>query len=277
MRHVTLPNGRQVPALGLGTWHMGEDSRQRTAEAAALRAGIDLGLTLIDTAEMYGEGGAEEVVGDAIQGRREQVYLVSKVYPHNASLKGTVAACERSLKRLKTDYLDLYLLHWRGTYALADTVAAFERLEKEGKIGGWGVSNFDVSDMAELRRVVSGSPCLTNQVLYHLGSRSIDWDLLPQSTAAGGTVMAYSPLGQGDILGHAALAKIAVKHGGTPAAVALAWTLRHSNVIAIPKASNPAHVKANAAAADLVLDGPDLAALDQAFPPPKKAEPLGML
>jgi diketogulonate reductase-like aldo/keto reductase len=168
MRHVTLPNGRRVPALGLGTWHMGEDSRQRAAEATALRAGLDLGLTLIDTAEMYGEGGAEEVVGDAIQGRREQVYLVSKVYPHNASLKGTVAACERSLKRLKTDHLDLYLLHWRGSYALADTVAAFERLEKEGKIGGWGVSNFDVSDMAELRRVVSGSPCLTNQVLYHL-------------------------------------------------------------------------------------------------------------
>ena len=277
MRHVTLPNGRRVPALGLGTWHIGEDSRQRAAEAAALRAGLDLGLTLIDTAEMYGEGGAEVVVGDAIQGRRDQVFLVSKVYPHNASLKGTVAACERSLKRLKTDHLDLYLLHWRGSYALADTVAAFERLEKEGKIGGWGVSNFDVGGMAELRRVVSASPCLTNQVLYHLGSRGIDWDLLPQTAAAGGTVMAYSPLGQGGILDHPALAKIAAKHGVTPAAAALAWVLRHPNVIAIPKATARAHVKANASAQDLVLDASDLAALDQAFPPPKKTMPLAML
>jgi diketogulonate reductase-like aldo/keto reductase len=277
MRTVTLPNGRQVPALGLGTWHMGEDGRQRAAEAAALRAGLDLGLGLIDTAEMYGEGGAEEVVGDAIQGRRDQVYLVSKVYPHNASLKGTVAACERSLKRLKTDHLDLYLLHWRGSYALADTVAAFERLEREGKIGGWGVSNFDPADMAELRTVVSASPCLTNQVLYHLGSRGIDWDLLPQTAAAGGTIMAYSPLGQGDILDHPALAKIAAKHGVSAAAVALAWVGRHDHVIAIPKASNPAHVKANARAQTLVLDSADLAALDQAFPPPRKAMPLGML
>ncbi len=277
MRHVTLPNGRRVPALGLGTWHMGEDSSRRAAEAAALRTGLDLGLMLIDTAEMYGDGGAEEVVGDAIQGRRNQVYLVSKVYPHNASLKGTITACERSLKRLKTDHLDLYLLHWRGQYALADTVAAFERLKKEGKIGGWGVSNFDVSDIAELRRVVSASPCLTNQVLYHLGSRGIDWELLPKSVAVGGTIMAYSPLGQGAILGNAALANIAAKYSVTPAAVALAWTLRHSNVIAIPKASNLAHVEANAAAADLVLDEADLAKLDQAFPPPKKATPLGML
>jgi diketogulonate reductase-like aldo/keto reductase len=277
MRRVTLPNGRRVPALGLGTWHMGEDSRQRGAEATALRAGLDLGLTLIDTAEMYGDGGAEEVVGEAIQGRRDQVYLVSKVYPHNASLKGTVAACERSLKRLRVDHLDLYLLHWRGSYALADTVAAFERLEKEGKIGGWGVSNFDVSDMAALRQIVAGSPCLTNQVLYHLGSRGIDWDLLPQTAASGGTLMAYSPLGQGDILGAPALADIATKHGVTPAAVALAWTLRHPHVIAIPKASRLAHVQANATAADLVLDAVDLAALDQAFPPPQKAMPLGML
>jgi diketogulonate reductase-like aldo/keto reductase len=277
MRNVTLPNGRHVPALGLGTWHMGEDSRQRGAEAAALRTGLDLGLTLIDTAEMYGEGGAEEVVGDAIEGRRGQVYLVSKVYPHNASLKGTVAACERSLKRLKVDHLDLYLLHWRGSYALADTVAAFERLEKEGKIGGWGVSNFDVSDMAELRRVVAGSPCLTNQVLYHLGSRGIDWDLVPQTAAIGGTLMAYSPLGQGDILATPVLATIAAKHGVTPAAVALAWTLRHPHVIAIPKASKPDHVRANAAAADLILDAADLAALDQSFPPPIEAMPLGML
>jgi diketogulonate reductase-like aldo/keto reductase len=277
MRYVTLPHGRQVPALGLGTWHMGEDSRQRTAEARALRTGLDLGMTLIDTAEMYGEGGAEEVVGDAIIGRRDEVYLVSKVYPHNASLTGAVAACERSLKRLKTDHLDLYLLHWRGSYALTETVAAFERLEKEGKIGGWGVSNFDLSDMAALARVVAASPCMTNQVLYHLGSRGIDWDLLPQSAATGGSLMAYSPLGQGEILNHPALATLATKHSVTSAAVALAWTLRHPHIIAIPKASNPAHVAANAAAADLVLDSSDLAALDHAFPPPRTAIPLGML
>ena len=277
MRDVTLPNGRRVSALGLGTWHMGEDRRQRTGEANALRAGLDLGLTLIDTAEMYGEGGAEEVVGDAIQGRRQQVYLVSKVYPHNASLKGTVAACERSLKRLRADHLDLYLLHWRGSYALAETVAAFERLEKEGKIGGWGVSNFDTADMAELRQVAAASPCLTNQVLYHLGARGIDFGLLPHTAAVGGTLMAYSPLGQGDILDHPALAKVAAKHGVTAAAVALAWVLRHPHVIAIPKASSLAHVAANARARDLVLDTADLAALDLAFPPPTKAMPLGMI
>jgi diketogulonate reductase-like aldo/keto reductase len=277
MRHVTLPNGRAVPALGLGTWHMGEDTRQRGAEVRALQAGLDLGLSLIDTAEMYGEGGAEEVVAGAIKGRRQSVYLVSKVYPHNASLKGTVAACERSLKRLQTDRIDLYLLHWRGDYALADTVAAFERLEKEGKIGGWGVSNFAPADMAELGRVPSGSPCLTNQVLYHPGARGIEWDLLPKAAASGGTVMAYSPLGQGDILDVPVLAALAAKHGVTPAAIALAWALRHANVIAIPKASTLAHVAANAAAAGLQLDAADLSALDAVFPPPRKAVPLAMI
>jgi diketogulonate reductase-like aldo/keto reductase len=283
MRTVTLPNGRLVPALGLGTWHMGEDGRQRAAEVAALRAGLDLGLALIDTAEMYGEGGAEQVVAEAIQGRRDAVYLVSKVYPHNASASGVVAACERSLKRLKTDHLDLYLLHWRGSHPLEQTVAAFERLEKEGKIGGWGVSNFGVSDMADLRRVVSASPCLTNQVLYHLGSRGIDADLLPQSAATGGTIMAYSPLGQGDILDHPTLLALAAKYTAgtgepvTPAAIALAWVLRQPHVIAIPKAASLAHVAANARAQDLVLVAEDLAALEKAFPGPRRPVPLAML
>jgi diketogulonate reductase-like aldo/keto reductase len=287
MRTVTLPNGRRVAALGLGTWHMGEDSRQRAAEVAALRAGLDLGLALIDTAEMYAEGGAEQVVAEAIHGRRDEVYLVSKVYPHNASASGAVAACERSLKRLKTDHLDLYLLHWRGEHPLEQTVAAFERLEKEGKIGGWGVSNFGVADIADLRRVASGSPCLTNQVLYHLGSRGIEADLLPQTAAGGGSIMAYSPLGQGGVLGeilhHPILAQLATRYAAagqgpvTPATIALAWVLRHRHVIAIPKAASLAHVAANARAQDLVLAADDLAALDQAFPPPRRAVPLAML
>jgi diketogulonate reductase-like aldo/keto reductase len=288
MRTVTLPNGRRVPALGLGTWHMGEDSRQRAAEVAALRTGLDLGLALIDTAEMYAEGGAEQVVAEAIHGRRDGVYLVSKVYPHNASASGVVAACERSLKRLRTDRLDLYLLHWRGAHPLEQTVAAFERLEKEGKIGGWGVSNFGVSDMADLSRVVSASPCLTNQVLYHLGSRGIDADLLPQTAATGGSIMAYSPLGQGDILDHPTLVALAAKYAAaksagpglgvvTPATIALAWVLRQPHVIAIPKAASLAHVAANARAQDLVLAAEDLAALEQAFPPPRRPVPLAML
>jgi diketogulonate reductase-like aldo/keto reductase len=277
MRHVTLPNGRTVPALGLGTWHMGENARQRSAEVRALQAGLDLGLGLIDTAEMYGEGGAEEVVGEAIAGRRDRVYLVSKVYPHNASAKGTVAACERSLKRLKTDRLDLYLLHWAGSYPLRDTVAAFERLEKEGKIGGWGVSNFDADEMAALGKIPAATPCMTNQVLYHLGGRGIEWDLIPAAEAKGGTIMAYSPLGQGGILQHPGLRAVAAKHGVEPAAVALAWVMRHPHVVAIPKAATPAHVAANARAQDLVLDAADLAGLDAAFPPPKKATPLAIL
>jgi diketogulonate reductase-like aldo/keto reductase len=276
---VTMPDGKTVPQLGLGTWHMGEAAAQRTAEVAALRAGLDLGMTLIDTAEMYADGGAEEVVGAAIAGRRAEVTLVSKVYPHNASLAGTVAACERSLRRLKTDHIDIYLLHWRGSVPLEQTVAAFGRLQTAGKIGGWGVSNFGVDDMADLRAVGGAGPasCLTNQVLYHLGGRGIEFDLLPQTAAAGGTIMAYSPLGQGGILNHPALAVIASKYRVTPAAVALAWVLRHRHVMAIPKARTLAHVRANAAARDLALDAADLTALDGAFPPPRRATPLAML
>lgn len=277
MRYVELRTGERIPQLGLGTWHMGERGASRAAEAKAVRAGVDLGLTLIDTAEMYGEGGAEEVVGDAVAGIRDKVFIVSKVYPHNASRKGTLAACERSLKRMRTDRIDLYLLHWRGSHPQWDTVAAFEQLKKDGKIRHWGVSNFDTDDMDELRAVAGGSDCATNQVLYHLGSRGIDFDLVADCARHKETVMAYSPLGQGAILRNPALAKVAARHGVAPAAVAVAWTMRHPHVISIPKAASLGHLKENAAAADLVLDSSDLAELDAAFPPPKRKTPLGML
>jgi diketogulonate reductase-like aldo/keto reductase len=277
MRFVTLATGEKIPALGLGTWHMGERGSNRAAEARALQQGLDLGLNLIDTAEMYGEGGAEEVVAEAVAGRRDGVFIVSKVYPHNASRKGAIAACDRSLKRLKTDRIDLYLLHWRGSYPLAETVEAFEKLKADGKIRHWGVSNLDADDMSELRGVPNGGNCISDQVLYHLGSRGIEWDLLGDCAKHKVMVMAYSPLGQGAVLRNAALAAVAKKHGVTPAAVALAWTMRHPHVVSIPKSSNPSRVKENAAAADLVLDADDLKALDTAFPPPKRAAPLAML
>ena len=277
MRHVTLRSGEIIPQLGLGTWHMGERGADRAAEAKAIAAGIDLGITLIDTAEMYGEGGAEEVVAAATAGRRDQVFIVSKVYPHNASRAGVLAACERSLKRLKTDRIDLYLLHWRGSHPLAETVAGFEKLKADGKIRHWGVSNLDSEDMAALRGVKDGANCASNQVLYHLGSRGIDFDLVADSARHKVMLMAYSPLGQGAILRDPALGQIAKKHGVAPAAIAIAWTMRHGHVVSIPKASNLAHVKENAAAADLVLDAGDLKILDAAFPPPKRKGPLGML
>ena len=277
MRHVTLRSGEIIPQLGLGTWHMGERGADRAAEAKAIAAGIDLGITLIDMAEMYGEGGAEEVVAAATAGRRDQVFIVSKVYPHNASRAGVLATCERSLKRLKTDRIDLYLLHWRGSHPLAETVAGFEKLKADGKIRHWGVSNLDSEDMAALRGVKDGVNCASNQVLYHLGSRGIDFDLVADSARHKVMLMAYSPLGQGAILRDPALGQIAEKHGVAPAAIAIAWTMRHGHVVSIPKASNLAHVKENAAAADLVLDAEDLKILDAAFPPPKRKGPLGML
>jgi diketogulonate reductase-like aldo/keto reductase len=277
MRTVTLKTGEKIPQLGIGTWHMGERSGNRAAEAKAIAAALDLGITLIDTAEMYGEGGAEEVIAEGIKGRRDGLFIVSKVYPHNASRAGAIAACERSLKRLGTDRIDLYLLHWQGSHPLAETVAAFERLKADGKIRHWGVSNFDVDDMEELRAVRGGTACVANQVLYHLGARGIDFDLVGDSRDHGEMVMAYSPLGQGSILRHAALAAVARKHGVTPAAVAIAWTMRHPHVVSIPKAARLEHVRENVAAADLVLDAADLAALDTAFPPPKGKRPLGML
>lgn len=277
MRTVTLRTGETIPQLGLGTWHMGERGGSRAAEAKAIRAGIDLGITLIDTAEMYGEGGAEEVVADATAGIRDKVFIVSKVYPHNASKAGAVAACERSLKRLRTDRIDLYLLHWRGSHPLADTVAAFERLKADGKIRHWGVSNFDTDDMDELFAVPAGGNCVSNQVLYHLGSRGIDFDLIGDCADRKVMVMAYSPLGQGAILSNPALAKVAKRHGVTPSAVAVAWTMRHSNVVSIPKAASLAHVKENAEAERVMLDGEDMKALDAAFPPPRRKTALGML
>ena len=276
MRYVTLKSGGKVPVLGLGTWRMGERKAERSAEVAAIRLGLELGARLIDTAEMYGEGGAEEMLGEALAGMRDEIFLVSKVYPHNASRKGTIAACERSLKRLKTDRLDLYLLHWRGSVPLEETVEAFETLRKDGKIRQWGVSNLDTSDMQELATVPDGQNCASNQVLYHLGSRGIEWSLLPYCQKADVMVMAYSPLGQGSLLRNAALKRAAEKHGTDPAAIALAWVLRHPGVVAIPKAVRPEHVRANWAALDVSLDEEDLKVLNVAFPPPKKSAPLDM-
>jgi diketogulonate reductase-like aldo/keto reductase len=276
MRTITLKSSAKVPVLGLGTWRMGERKSERAAELNALKLGLDLGVRLIDTAEMYGEGTAEEIVGEAMAGRREQIYLVSKVYPHNASRKGAIAACERSLKRLKTDHLDLYLLHWRGSHPLAETVEAFETLKKAGKIRSWGVSNFAVDDMRELAGLANGKACVSNQVLYHLASRGIEWELLPYCRSADVMVMAYSPLGQGPLLRKPALRALAVKHGVEAAAIALAFLLRQPNVVTIPKAANPAHVRANLKAIDVKLDAEDLTALDAAFPPPKGHSPLQM-
>jgi diketogulonate reductase-like aldo/keto reductase len=274
LRIVTLPGGETVPALGQGTWHFGQGERPRATEAAALRLGIDLGMTLIDTAEMYADGGAEEVVADAIAGQRDLVFVVSKVYPHNASRAGVPAACARSLRRLKTDIIDLYLLHWRGGVPLAETVDAFEKLKAEGKIRHWGVSNFDADDMNEL----GGGACAANQVLYHLDARGIEFDLLPWSAARAIPVMAYSPVGQaGRLLASPALKSVAERHGVTPAVVAIAWTLRRPGVISIPKAGEAAHVRANARAADLALTDADLAELDAAHPPPRRKRPLAML
>ncbi|MDJ0611373.1 MAG: aldo/keto reductase [Kiloniellales bacterium] len=277
MRQVTLPGGESVPALGQGTWRMGEQAGQRAEEVRALKLGLDLGLTLIDTAEMYGEGGAEEVVGEAIDGRRDAVFLVSKVYPHNASRRGAVEACERSLARLGVETLDLYLLHWRGGIPLAETVETFEGLKAAGKIRHWGVSNLDSVDVAELLDLEAGAGCATNQVLYHPGERGIEWNLLPACREHAIPIMAYSPLGQGEVLRDPALSAVAEKHGVTPAAVSLAWVLRHDDVIAIPKSSDPAHLRANAEAADLALDGDDLAAIDAAFPPPRGPSPLAII
>ncbi len=277
IRMTTLPGGAVVPVLGQGTWYMGEDARRRADEVAALRLGLDLGLTLIDTAEMYGDGAAEEVVGEAISGRRDEVFLVSKVLPYNASFSGTLRACEASLKRMRTDRVDLYLLHWPGSHPLAETVRAFDRLLEDGKIRSWGVSNFDVDEMEDVVAVPASRPPETNQVLYNLSRRGIEFDLLPWQRAHGIPIMAYSPIEQGRILGNAALAKVAGRIGATPAQVALAWVLREPGVIAIPKASRPEHVRDNRAAIDIKLSPNDLAELDAAFPPPRSKRPLEML
>lgn len=277
MKTVRLPSGELVPALGQGTWYMGEDRSARKEEVAALQLGLDLGLTLIDTAEMYAEGGAEEVVGEALAGRREQAFVVSKVYPHNASRRGAVAACERSLRRLKTDCIDLYLLHWRGPYPLGETVEAFEALQRAGKIRHWGVSNLDLADLQELWRVPGGAACAANQLLYNLGRRGIAWDLLPWLRQRGVATMAYSPIEQARLLRHKGLQDFARRHGMTPAQAALAWLLAQEGVIAIPKSAHLARVRENAAAREITLSPAQLAELDHLFPPPTGPSALEML
>jgi diketogulonate reductase-like aldo/keto reductase len=274
-RTVTLPGGETVPALGQGTWYMGDKPADAAREADALRLGIDLGMTLIDTAEMYANGGAETVVARASAGQRDKLFIVSKVLPSNASRTGVIAACTRSLKRLNTDRIDLYLLHWRGGHPLAETVAGFEALKAQGKIRYWGVSNFDSPDMREL----DGTACAANQVLYHPDSRGIEFELLPWCAAHGVPVMAYSPLGHDTrrLLRSAALRAVAARHGASPAQVALAWGLRHPGVISIPKAADPAHVRENAAAAAITLTAEDLAEIDTLHTPPKRKQPLDLL
>lgn len=277
MKTISLPSGENVPALGQGTWGMGEGRHSPADEALALRLGLDLGLTLIDTAEMYGDGGAEEVVCEAIAGRRDEVFLVSKVLPGNASREKMVAACEQSLRRLGTDRIDLYLLHWRGGVRLAETLAGFDELMKAGKIRHWGVSNLDTDDMEELARLSGGRDCATNQVLYNLTRRGIEFDLLPWCRKRHLPIMAYSPIEQGRMLGNKALGRAALRHGATPAQVALAWLLRQPGMIVIPKASNPGHVRENRKALELTLTADDLGDLDKAFPPPTRKRPLEML
>jgi len=274
---TALPSGEPVPTYGLGTWMMGESEKKRAGEVAAIKLGLDLGITLIDTAEMYGDGEAESIVGDAIAGRRDELFIVSKVLPENASRKDTIAACERSLKRLRTDRIDLYLLHWRGSTPLSHTLKAFAELQHSGKIRHWGVSNFDTDDMEELVTLPGGEKCATNQVLYNLKRRRIEYDLVPFCRARKIPVMAYSPIEQGRLLGISVLQTVAGRHGATPAQVALAWLLSQEGTIVIPKATDPKHARDNIAALDLRLTAEDYADLDRAFPSPQKKYALDML
>jgi diketogulonate reductase-like aldo/keto reductase len=273
-RTIVLPSGEHIPMLGQGTWHMAENPLNRTNEINALRLGIDLGMSLIDTAEMYADGGAERLVGEAIKGRRDEVFLVSKVLPQNATRHGTMAACNRSLARLGVHEIDLYLLHWRGLIPLEETIDAFETLVGEGKIRYWGVSNFDVGDMQELVDLSNGADVAADQVLYNLERRSIEFDLLPWCQRSGIPVMAYSPIEQGRVLRHVTLKTIAARLGATPAQVALAWVLRQDGVCAIPESGNPEHVRDNRGALDVRLTPEDLADLDETFPPPDRKQPL---
>jgi diketogulonate reductase-like aldo/keto reductase len=277
MRKTTFPSGEEVPVLGQGTWGFGEDRANRQNEIAALQFGIDIGMTLIDTAEMYGDGASEEVIGEAIAGRREQTFIVDKVLPQNATRKRTVAACENSLRRLGTDRIDLYLLHWRGAAPLAETLAGFDDLLRTGKIRYWGVSNFDVPDMEEVAGLAGGSAVATDQVLYNLMRRGIEYDLMPWCEQRNLPIMAYSPLEQGRLMGDTELRRIADEHSATPAQVALAWVLRKERVVAVPKASTPGHVKQNRIALDIHLTLDELAALDRAFPPPDRKVQLEMI
>jgi diketogulonate reductase-like aldo/keto reductase len=274
---IRTRSGAVMPNLGLGTWRMGENEAAHREEVAALKLGLDLGMALIDTAEMYGEGGAETVVADAIEGRRDGVFVVSKVLPHNASYAGTLAACERSLKRLRCERIDLYLLHWPGEHPLEETLRAFTKLVEQGKIGHYGLSNFDLEELARAEQLAGGQRHCANQVLYNLERRGIERKLIPWCASRNMAIMAYSPLEQGRLRPHDALRRVAARHDASPAQVALAWTLRHDNVVAIPKAARPAHVRDNARAADIVFTDEDLADIDRAFPPPRRDVPLETL
>jgi len=277
MKTVTLPSGTKVPVLGLGTWNMGDDRAARSEEIAALRLGLDLGLTLIDTAEMYGDGRSEKLIAEAIAGRRDEVFLVSKVLPGNATRHGTLTACERSLRHLNTDRIDLYLLHWRGGVPFAETLEALQALQRAGKICHYGVSNLDLAEMREWWKCAGGEACATNQLLYNLSRRGIEWDLLPWLSERRVPVMAYSPLEQARLMRNAKFVAFAKREGLTPAQMALAWLLRRDDVIVIPKSSRRGHVKENAAARDITLTAAQLAELDRLFPPPKSALALEML
>lgn len=271
-----------MPVLGQGTWRMGEDPSRRKSEVAALRLGLDLGMNLIDTAEMYGEGGAEEVVAEAVAGRRDDVFIVSKVYPHNATMRGAIEACERSLRRLKTDYIDVYLLHWRGDVPLEETLEAFQLLQEQGSVVDYGVSNFDVSDMEEAFTLPGGAEIVTNQVLYSLLYRGIEWDLVPWSRERQMPIMAYSPVGhkaadQKRLFDNRTIKAIASRHNVTPAQVVLAWFFRHPDIVVIPKAGRADHIRQNREAHDLQLTERDFEELDKAFPPPQKKIPLETL
>lgn len=279
---IHFPQAQALPAIGQGTWYMGDKPMQRLDEIHALQAGIDLGLKLIDTAEMYADGGAERIVGEAIAGRRDEVYLVSKVYPWNAGGHRAIAACEASLQRLKTDYLDLYLLHWRGDIPLEETLAVMQKLQQQGKIRRWGVSNLDFDDMQELTALDGGEACATNQVLYHLASRGIEHDLLPWCQQQNMPVMAYCPLAQAGrlrsgLMNHPALNELAQQKGITVAQLLLAWVISHDGVMAIPKAGSVAHVKENAAALGVVLTDEDKTVMEKAFPAPGRKTPLDMV
>lgn len=274
---VTLPDGEQVPAFGQGTWHMGEDRRRAADEEAALKLGIELGLNLIDTAEMYGDGHAEEIVARAAAGRRDRLFIVSKVLPYNASRSGTIEACERSLRRLKTDRIDLYLLHWPGSVPIEETLAGFDRLQRDGKIRRHGVSNFSAADMRKWAALAGGEQVVANQILYNLGRRGPEWDVIPWCRERQIAIMAYSPLEQGRILNNRALREVATRYGASAAQVALAWLLRQDGMMVIPKATSQDHVRDNFSALQLKLGDDDLTALDRAFPPPRGPSRLGML
>ncbi|MES2353664.1 MAG: aldo/keto reductase [Pseudomonadota bacterium] len=277
MKTVKLPSDELVPTLGLGTWRMGENPAHRKEEIATVKFALDVGIRLIDTAEMYGEGSTETLVGEAIEGRRDEAFLVSKVYPHNATREGAVAACERSLQRLKTDRIDLYLLHWRRNVPLAETMEAFMALKQAGKIRHYGVSNFDLSDMQELSRVPGGADIATNQLLYNLGRRGIEWDLLPWLRERRIPTMAYSPIEQGKLVRNSKLIDFGSRHRMTPTQVALAWLLAKEDIIAIPKTSRRERLEENFGALKRPLSSEQLAELDRLFPPPAGPRPLDLL